>query len=225
MNWSIAQSSHDTSAFSTCFNVAGKYLIKGRIEDAIGCVNTQTYLVNAYPNPVADFNYKPDTPVENGDDVQFLNTSTGAEITAFNWYFDSKPGNESSSENPFYQFKEEGIYPVTLVIKTNAGCSDTVTKAIHVDPDFAFYVPNAFTPNADGKNELLIPVTRGIKFFSLNVFDRWGKKIIELTDAGNGWDGTYNGNNCKQDVYVWKASVSAINGQVMTFSGHVTLLR
>jgi gliding motility-associated-like protein len=94
-----------------------------------------------------------------------------------------------------------------------------------VNYDFTIFVPNIFTPNADGMNDVFIPVTRGIKFYSLMLFDRWGEKIFESSDPSLGWDGTQKGVACANDIYLWKLSVSGNNGEAKEMQGHVTLSR
>jgi gliding motility-associated-like protein len=192
------------ASFHRCFTSAGNYAIKSNLVSVHGCANTITFTVTAYAQPAADFTFTPENPVENFDPVNFTPFKDQT-ITDFNWYFvNNDPNNSSSSAAPDYLFKTAGTYPVTLIVRNQWGCADSVVKTITVAPDFVVYIPNAFTPNADGKNELFMPVMRGVHEFTFYVFNRWGELLFKTSDIMSGWDGNYNGQLCQQDEYVWK---------------------
>jgi gliding motility-associated-like protein len=211
--------------FAKCFNSPGNYLISGLINAANGCVNTLTYVVNAYPQPVADFTFSPQYPIENTEPVTFINTSAGKGLKTFSWFFIDNTGFTDNQRNTSYLFADAGNYAVAMKVEDENGCSDTIVKNITINPDFVFYVPNAFTPNGDDHNEVFIPVSRGVKFYEFHVFNRWGQRIFATTSALSGWDGSFNGKACPQDTYVWKAVVSTTNGEMKEFTGTVTLFR
>ena len=114
---------------------------------------------------------------------------------------------------------------MAFIVQNKYGCSDTIVKTIKVESDFNIYVPNAFTPNGDELNDNFLPILRGTKFYTLSIFDRWGAKLFETNSTETGWDGTYKGEEAKQDVYVWKINVSSNSGEQKTMSGQVTLTR
>jgi gliding motility-associated-like protein len=90
----------------------------------------------------------------------------------------------------------------------------------------SFYVPTGFSPNNDGKNDILKPILLGMK--SLNyfrVFDRWGRLLFYTTQKGAGWDGTYKGNPQDPGTYVWMASGATFTGEVIVRKGYAVLLR
>jgi gliding motility-associated-like protein len=60
-------------------------------------------------------------------------------------------------------------------------------------------------------NELFRPLMRGTQSFQLSVYNRWGQKLYETSDFNSGWDGTYKGQPCKQEVYIWKLNVKSLN--------------
>ena len=212
---------------TACFNVVGQYVIRGWMTDSKGCTNTTSLVITARPSPVADFNFTPVSPIENEDEVMFTNTSKGDKINQWTWSFagaeTGKVDYYSLKENTTYLFKYAGMYPVALVVKNTWGCSDTVVKAVKVEDNFNIYVPNAFTPNGDNKNDLFMPVFRGVKEFNISVYDRWGEKLYETNQFGTGWDGTYRGKNCKDDVYVWKMTVVSETGKTKYLNGEVLI--
>ncbi|MES2703248.1 MAG: gliding motility-associated C-terminal domain-containing protein, partial [Bacteroidota bacterium] len=210
--WQVDGKNTTGNTFSHCFNQVGQYHITGNLQDTItGCVNVQDFVVNGWPRPVAGFEYYPISPIESLDEVIFTNTSKGDWQTKWHWYFISNAGSQSDHQNTYYTFGQAGVYPVAMVVSNQMGCSDTITKVITVEQDFNIYVPNAFTPNEDGLNELFRPVLRGAKSFHLSVYNRWGQKLYETSDFNSGWDGKYKGQPCKQEVYIWKLNVKAIN--------------
>jgi gliding motility-associated-like protein len=87
------------------------------------------------------------------------------------------------------------------------------------------YVPNAFTPNGDNRNDVFLPVLRSAKLFELKIYNRWGQEIFHSTDPQQGWDGSFNGEVCKQDVYNWTIELSTLSGERRMQSGTVSLLR
>jgi gliding motility-associated-like protein len=87
------------------------------------------------------------------------------------------------------------------------------------------YVPNSFTPNGDGINDIFLPKGKGLTKYNLMIFDRWGQKLFETSEFTTGWDGEFKGQECKQDTYVWKITASFPQGKVKEYTGHITLNR
>jgi gliding motility-associated-like protein len=234
MSWQVDGITH-TSDFKVCVTTPGDHVIYGSLIDNNNCRSNPTFTIRGLPKPVAAFDYEPKRPVENFDPVTF--TSSGNDVVKWEWRMISNSwsnsnastgsaasgGNENASMT--YLFEDAGTYPVVLITHNIYGCSDTLIKPITIEPDFVIYVPNAFTPNEDNKNETFIPVTRGLKKFQLYVYDRFGHLMFSSADSSTGWDGTNNGEPCKQDVYAWKVIVSSAAGEMKTLSGHVTLYR
>lgn len=122
-------------------------------------------------------------------------------------------------------FQDAGSFPVTLMVKNQYGCTDSITKVVVVEPEFTLYIPNAFSPNADGLNEVFIAQGEGIENFKMEIFDRWGENIFNSDNLYAGWDGTYKGRICKVDTYVWRITVSASKTIKKVITGTVTLIR
>jgi gliding motility-associated-like protein len=106
------------------------------------------------------------------------------------------------------------------------GClsSDTI-NVIVVEDCGEMYVPNAFTPNNDGNNDVLY--VRGICLQSLTfmIFDRWGEKIFETADQSRGWDGTYKGQALNSGVFVYRLEGKTYDNKAFSRKGNITLLR
>ncbi|MCK4407074.1 MAG: gliding motility-associated C-terminal domain-containing protein [Bacteroidales bacterium] len=91
------------------------------------------------------------------------------------------------------------------------------------------YVPNAFSPNGDSKNDIFKPVSKNVDKFKMYIYNRWGTLIYETNDPTNGWDGKFNGSECQLGVYIWKIVYDNTdieeNITNKTLFGHVTLVR
>lgn len=154
----------------------------------------------------------------------FENKSSGEGLEQWEWYF-MKNEDKSSLKNGSYFFREAGLFPVALKVKNKWGCQDTLVKVVNVVPDFHLYVPNVFTPNEDGLNDVFLPMGRGIRTYHLAVFNRWGLEVFESSELLYGWDGTYKGESCKMDVYSWRILISSSNGESKEMKGHLSLVR
>ncbi|HEY4797936.1 MAG TPA: PKD domain-containing protein, partial [Bacteroidia bacterium] len=163
--------------------------------------------------------------------VNFINTSTGNPVS-WSWNFgDTTSGtnNISSNQNPSHVYSDTGLYCVTLIITDSTGvCKDTSTQCIRVDAPFTFYVPNAFTPNQDGRNEEFKAYGTYIREYHMAIFDRWGNLIFESNDINTGWNGKVKNRSVspeEEDVYIWKAEITDIHYVVHKFIGHVSMLK
>lgn len=105
--------------------------------------------------------------------------------------------------------------------------SDEVTVTVHdllcEDPDI--FVPNSFTPNGDGANDVLFVRGRHIAELEFMIFDRWGEKVFETRDKEIGWDGTFKGEQLDPAVFVYHLTAYCVDGQRYFTKGNVTLIR
>ena len=89
-----------------------------------------------------------------------------------------------------------------------------------------FYIPNAFSPNNDGKNDVFKPMIFGnVVHYSFMVYNGWGQKVFESKDLLNGWNGTFHGANCDTDIFVWMCSYQLAGGNAENKKGTVMLMR
>ena len=134
-------------------------------------------------------------------------------------------GDSTQVKSPSYTFEKQGLFPVTLFVTNKWNCKDTLTKIIKVENEFIFWLPNSFTPNGDGLNDVLRPKYFGIKNYSISIFDRWGSEIYSGNDQSKEWDGTFKGVICQDGVYVYQATI--IDNRMIRHNkvGHVTLLK
>jgi gliding motility-associated-like protein len=226
----IKNLSRKDNRLSAYFSDPGNYFIKGQITAATGCANTIDYPVIAYPKPKADFDFYPKNPIEGVDVVEFIADEKG--VSNFEWVFGNGAFNASNgsgaAENGATakkRFENAGIYPVVLLVTNEYDCIDTLIKPVTVIGDYNVYIPNAFTPNGNGHNEIFLPSVRNVRSFQLRIFNRWGENVFLSNDAQVGWDGTYQGQDCKQDVYTYKLIVKPLNEDEKVYTGAVSLIR
>jgi gliding motility-associated-like protein len=104
-------------------------------------------------------------------------------------------------------------------------CFDTARWCVVVEPDFALWIPNAFTPNGDGYNDEFFCKGENIIKFDMNIFDRWGNKIFTSDNISDKWDGSFAGKQAEQDVYVYLVHAMDNMNQEHKYVGKVTLVR
>ncbi|MDI9339062.1 MAG: T9SS type B sorting domain-containing protein [Sediminibacterium sp.] len=230
-NWVFTNSSTNASVTSSqykpnlCFTVPGSYNAQITITNQEMCSVTLNHnnIIKVYPKPIADFDFDPKNPnIIESPIVNFYNQSINA--TSYTWHKDDQ--QLSTQANTSYTFDAPGNYNISL-IANNGTCSDTIKKVIAVDEDLLFYAPNTFTPNHDNLNDTWYPRLSGYKLesYTLAIFDRWGELIYQTKEVYPGWDGYYKKALCKEDIYVWKVSVTDKRGKLHEFSGHITLFK
>ncbi|MCX8080860.1 MAG: gliding motility-associated C-terminal domain-containing protein, partial [Bacteroidia bacterium] len=209
-----------------CMNTAGSLPIRVHIEDIRGCKNTQNLSLTGYPRPKADFYWSPLIPKEQTDDVTFKDASMGENLVKWTWFIQNNQTQQMVSGNPVVvNYEKAGNYAVMMVVENVWGCKDSIIKPIRIDEDVVYYVPDAFSPNGDGINDTFGPKGYGPFTFELTIHDRWGEKIFTSRKLNEPWDGTFRGEECKPDIYVWKLTVTLPGGKKEIKTGHVTLLK
>ncbi len=175
-------------------------------------------MVNVYPLPTADFSWSPFFPNTISNNVVTFYPTNQENHFSWSWEINSIT---SGDKTPTEVFEVEGKFPITLVVATEYGCKDTVTKVIEVKEELSIFVPNAFTPNGDGINDVFKPKGLGVRSYDMIIFDEWGNQIY----SGKSWDGTFKGQVCQDDIYVYKITVIDNRGLRHEKTGHVTLLK
>lgn len=121
--------------------------------------------------------------------------------------------------NPVVTLNEDQTY--SLTVTTPEGCTTDGTVRVKVFNGPTVYVPSAFTPNGDGKNDLLLPVYVGIKELKqFAVFNRWGQLVFTTTDVGKGWEGRE-----ASGTFVWMVKAITYLNQPIALKGTVTIIR
>ena len=203
-------------ASSTTYTVAGSNGF---------CADTQTVSIIVLPNPVALFTAS--SQIELGNfTVCFTNNSTNGQPNTINWNFGD--GNLSSEVNPCHEYLDPGTYQVCMSIENAIGCSDSVCSPVLLKPDWTLYVPNTFTPNSDGENDIFYAYGTNLQAFEMYIFDRWGNIVYHGVDINEGWNGKMKNTGAdlvQIDTYVWKIKITDSDGKKRSYIGHVNVIR
>lgn len=204
----------------------GTFDVTLTIIDQYGCTDThtETAAITVHPLPVAFYNTQPQYLSILHPEVQFLNESEGASIA--HWDFVTN-GYTTDEWNPVYTFADTGRYWIQLVVISNEGCVDTFLNEVVLHGEVSFYVPNAFSPNNDGKNDDFTGYGIGIERAEFFIFDRWGKMIYKSDALSKPWDGTYwnSGELCPEGTYVYLFQVHHGDPVPTEYKGRVSLVR
>lgn len=202
----------------------GVYDVQVTVTTGDGCSNTiiKPNYITVYPRPIAGFKANPEMVSIFDPRIIFTDQSTGADSCE---YIIGETGDMLYNCNFEYHFEDTGYYQITQYVYSIYGCKDTATLNVYVKPEFTFYIPNAFSPNADFNNDIFYGYGTFIKEYDLTILNRWGQMLFRALDVNEGWDGTYKGDKAQEDVYVYKVNIIDINGEKHEFIGKVTLFR
>ncbi|MEO1626710.1 MAG: PKD domain-containing protein [Bacteroidota bacterium] len=219
---------------STDFSPVHTYTEPGRktvtveITSPIGCYNVGVFedLVEVDSPPVAAFDYTPKVDITNfNPTVQFIDESKN--LVQWDWDFGGFAA--SGLTDPEFTFLDTGQHVVTLIGTHYYGCIDTFSQVIDVEPRIRYFLPNAFTPNEDAKNELFQPkgFFRGIRGYQMVVYNRWGEVIFETSNPEEGWNGRKfnNGRAVPSGAYVYQVRFLEPRGMPREFQGTVIVIR
>jgi len=199
------------------------------VNSEYGCVDTAfaSQYIEVYYAPDAAFVLEYDKGQEVLQYIRTHNMTTSA--TSFLWELGN--GSMSENENVDWFYLEHGEYEVSLTAFSPNGCPRTVSEVIYIKPANQLYIPNAFTPNADGTNEKFGPVIYGddIKRYEFKIFNRYGNKVFHTENPETWWDGaSKNGGDyySQNEVFVYQIVIQFENDPVaQQHEGHVTIIR
>jgi len=187
-------------------------------DTSLASINTIT--INPTPHP--NFIFTPSVTTIFDPEILFVDSSSSDVVS---WRYDFGDGGYSTFVNDKHTYQAPGTYGLNETVTNGFGCVNHITKEITILPEFRFWIPNTFTPDDNGLNDVFMPVAIGVTDFKFYIFDRWGQKIFTSTDTSKGWDGKFNGKLCKQDIYAWKITyTNDVTKKPEIQSGHITLL-
>jgi gliding motility-associated-like protein len=191
---------------------------------ANGCTSVQPATVKVFVTPPPAVFAGDDTAVLAGQPVPLdaIDVSNSG-FTQYTWS-PASGLNNAAVQDPIAQITGDITY--TVVATTANGCTGTGSIVIVVVPNSTIVVPNAFTPNGDGRNDVLRVDAIGIRDFKyFSVFNRWGQEVFTTSNQGIGWDGTRGGQLEPAGVYVWAAMGLDFSGKQVLRKGTVILIR
>ena len=213
------------------FPEIGFYDVQLNVTSNYGCVYTNTIydIVEVTPMPTADFTISKNPATWFETTIQTSDISIG-NIANWEWLAPGSISNIQNGSSAIISYPEgqTGTYPITLIVTTAEGCSDSMILEIEIVPDIIIYAPNTFTPDDDEHNQTWFMVIDGIDFenFHLEIFNRWGEMVWESFDAKAKWDGTYNNRKVQNGTYTWKISYKMKENDGKDFkTGYVNVMR
>jgi gliding motility-associated-like protein len=191
-----------------------------------GCVTTisKNNQITTYPTPKAKFMALPQSTSIINPIITMTDQSTGANF--WKWNFGDNDSTALSTPPP-HTYADTGTYSIKLIVSTQYNCVDITSQTVIIEPDFTFYIPNAFSPNGDGVNDTFMGQVIFIKEFKMSIFDRWGNLIFTTDDVNTPWDGKVNhgGDIAQRDVYVYNIVLTDLKNKKHSYKGTVTLVR
>ncbi len=214
-----------TGSVAATYNVSITQLHDGE------CTFDTSITIPSYPNVSAYFTPNPNGSclMESDPTAEFIDLSEGAFTGT--WDFgDGSVEDYVFGHYPTHTYADTGTYTVTLYVENENGtCSDRQQFDVCVQPEFKLWIPNAFTPDGDGLNDLFEIVSSGIVEFELQISSSWGHKIYTMNSIDDPfWDGTYKGNPVQQDRYIYEVIAKGRHLDGVKFhkgSGYIHVIR
>lgn len=198
-----------------------------------GCTIAEEVRIKEPKRFVADFNINPYPTTIKNTTITFQDVSYPGPIKSSQYTFGRDPVlGKSEARMPTFTFPRDtaGIYPVTLISTNVNGCTDTLLKSVIINDDLLWFIPNSFSPNEDGINDVWKPIagTIDVDNYKLSIYDRWGAKVFTTTDINEGWNGSMRGDGyyLEAGVYTYIIKVtSATTKERYELNGYITLLK
>jgi trimeric autotransporter adhesin len=206
-----------------CYNTPGNYTISMSVTNPYGYDSiVKTNFIHVVDTPNTDA--LRDTCIRYGSSVQLY----GIQASTYMW---NSVGTNTPTglscygcPNPIANPTVTTTYVLTGYNSKNCKYNDTLTVCVIQDCGEMF-VPNAFSPNADGVNDILYVRGRCLKNFTFQIFNRWGEKVFETSDQNSGWDGTYKDEPMNTAVFVYRLEGTTFDELPYRMKGNVTLIR
>ncbi|MBS1574102.1 MAG: gliding motility-associated C-terminal domain-containing protein [Bacteroidetes bacterium] len=202
-----------STASSITINNIGTYFVQ--VKDNNNCKGSDTtYVTKLSPLP-SDFFASNTISI---CPYSSLNLSATANFKNYLW--------SNNSISPLIQVSSPGIYWLQVTDNNNCIGKDSISVLLKEDCMMGFYIPSAFTPNNDGKNDIFRPLLFGnLKEYRFAIYSKWGELVFQSEELGKGWDGTKKGMPQDTNVFVWTCSYLLEGGKPEIKKGIVTLIR
>lgn len=204
---------------ANCYREEGIFDVSLTAISDLGCTHTvqKADLITVYNIPKAMFTANPKETTLSNPLVNVVNQSVGAE--EFLWRYGDGATSKLFEENHSYQ--DAGTYCIWLIAKNDFGCVDSTKECVKIKPNYTLFVPNSFTPNGDGLNDLFLPLAQSVKEYDLTIYNRWGLKVYNSQQLELGWDGGSE----PQGAFNYVIQVTTLAGEQKIYTGSVTLYR
>lgn len=223
--WNINNTIFTDSIVDYTFNNYGLYSYSIVVKDTNNCTDTisktnyikvnQTPNVKSFVNPLYTSILDPR--------IDFVDSTVLNHFTNYSF----GDGATSTQTNTTHSYQSSGEFNYSLIVSTQNGCSDTASGIIYIDDIPNDYIPNVFTPNGDGINDVFFIKGKNITNSKMQIVNRWGTTVCNSADALIGWNGINQNNNTIADdgVYFYIIEITLGNNRTYKFNGNVTLLK
>jgi gliding motility-associated-like protein len=208
-------------------NLAGTttYYVYQSIGVCNGPIDSIKVIVVGKPNP--NFTINPATDIFVGQTIAFTPVQTTTTNTYY-WNFHdpaSLAANTSSSVLPTHTYNTADSYCPKLVVTNQAGCKDSTTLCLDVLSNISIVIPNVFSPNGDGLNDVFSVKATGYTNFTCDIFDRWGLKLYSWTGVSGFWDGTEKTSKEVDGTYFYVIQTTDVKGEDHKYNGFIQLIK
>ncbi len=214
------ESGKTESPIPLIFNNYGKYplLLEQKISPSKTCVALND-TVTVLPQATADFQASSYDLIVTNPIISIDNKSIKA--NQYFWYISDTSNYQTTDIQ--HQFKRTGSFDVTLIAQNEHNCNDTITKSIKVHNPYSSIIPNSFSPNKDGLNDIWKPRIESLKDAELIIFNRWGEILLKQSGTQIEWDGTYKGENCQEGIYYYHIAAKSFEKKAYYYKGFIYL--
>jgi gliding motility-associated-like protein len=211
---------------NTVYTAAGNYTATLIVETTEICNDTsvaQLMNIVVHASPQAAFSV---VPKETSLADPYVHISGFAEESVHTTTFSFGDGQGSTQFENVHSYADIGTYTITQILENQYGCLDTLSSLVKILPDFYFWIPNSFTPDGNGLNDVFMPLTLGTLNYEFEIYNRWGARIFRTENTKEGWNGSFKNEACEQGVYTWRITYKNIlTGRSEQRIGNVNLFR
>jgi gliding motility-associated-like protein len=219
-DWSISSSASDSIT-----GFAGDIITLKTINSTTGCESDTLFKIPNYNAVKALFIINPNEDCIPYDqrDVTFLDLSQN--VVTGKWVINGEESDYELGSNPSMMFEEPGSYDVALYVENEGGCKDSSSASVCIDDNTSYFVPDIFSPNGDGHNDIFYVRARNYKSGSIQIFNRWGEQVFQTTNFDNGWDGQLRGEKVPSGSYLYILDITFSDNTSEIIKGDISLVR
>jgi len=224
LSWRVDGNQVQTqSSFKWKPNQTGLYEISLQVTDAKNCngYDTLSTRIEVQEAPIANFSFTPLLPDIENNSITFVNESQFS--NQYEWDFGDNSGF-SNSRNANHVYSDTGTFVITLKVNNGIGCQSEVSKTLRIKPVYKLFMPNAFSPNGDGINDLFKVEGSGIVSAKLQVFNRWGEKLVDVEGQNIIWNGKVKNKNVPLGNYIYYIELIDVNREKHNIKDNVIIL-
>jgi gliding motility-associated-like protein len=192
------------------------------VTDSCSTPRTDSFTITVFELPVPSFTIKPPQATILNPFFDFIDASQN---TA-QWLWNFGDGTSSNIQYPQHTYLEAGYYTVQLIATSNDGCVDSLSRELYVEEVTTIYIPNSFSPNSDGMNDMFMPIGHAIPPYEMIIMNRWGNVVFSSSNGFEGWNGKIKGTStdAPNGVYVYRIRFEGELKQ-KEFTGRVNVIR